>query len=66
MQELIKLVAQRTGISEDQAKGAVETVIGFLKERLPAPIAGQIDGLLGGAAPGLGNLAQGLGILGKH
>jgi len=68
MEELIKLVAQRTGISQDQAKAAVETVVGFLKEKLPAPLAGQIDGLLsGGATPDLGNLAQGLGgILGKH
>ncbi len=67
MEELVKLVAQRTGISEAQAREAVETVLGFLKDKLPAPIAGQIDGLLsGGAAPDLGNLAQGLGgLLGR-
>ena len=67
LEELVKLVAQRTGISEAQAKGAIETVLGFLKDKLPAPIAGQIDGLLsGGAAPDLGNLAQGLGgLLGR-
>jgi hypothetical protein len=61
MQELIKLVAQKTGIPEDKAKMAVETVIRFLKDKLPAPIAGQIDGVLGGGGslPGLG------GILGK-
>ena len=54
MDELIKLVTQKAGISEAQAKAAVETVLGFLKGKLPAPIAGQIDGLLGGkAAPGL-------------
>jgi hypothetical protein len=46
MQDIVKLVSERTGISESQALTAVETVVGFLKERLPAPVAGQIDGLL--------------------
>jgi nucleoid DNA-binding protein len=63
MEELIKLVSQRAGISEGQAKAAVETVLGFLKDKLPAPIAGQIDGLLNKSA---GDLAQGLGgLLGR-
>jgi hypothetical protein len=68
MDELVKLVAQKTGLSQEMAKLAVDTVIGFLKQRLPAPIAGQIDGILGAAAPGtdLGGLAKGLGgMLGK-
>ncbi len=46
MDELVELVMERTGLPEDQAKQAVETVIGFLKERLPAPIAGQVDAAL--------------------
>ena len=61
MDELIKLVVAKTGISEEQARGAVTTVINFLKEKLPAPIAGQIDGLLGG--PGIGDALKGLGGL---
>ena len=63
MDEIVKLVAQKTGLSEDKAKVAVETVIGFLKDKLPDPIAGQIDGVLGGegGAPGLGGIAQSLG-----
>ncbi len=62
MDELVKLVVQKTGISESQAKIAVETVIGFLKQKLPAPVASQIDGLLGGA----GGVMKGLGgMLGK-
>lgn len=67
MDELIKLVVQKTGISEAMAKTAVETVIGFIKDKLPAPIAGQIDGVLGGGgAGGLGDITQGLGgLLGK-
>lgn len=58
MEELVKLVTQKAGISEDQAKKAIETVVGFLKQKLPAPIAGQIDSLLSGSSPlgGIGKL----------
>ena len=68
MDKLVKLVSQKTGLSEEMAKTAVETVIGFLKEKVPAPIAGQIDSVLGGAGPAksVGDLAKGLaGILGR-
>jgi hypothetical protein len=60
--ELIKLVAKKTGISETMAKTAVETVLGFLKERLPDPIAGQIDAVVEGG--GLGNVGDVAGALG--
>ncbi len=46
MDELIKKVSERTGLGEDKARTAVDTVVGFLKEKLPAPIAGQIDNVL--------------------
>ncbi len=61
MDELVKLVVQKTGISEDQARTAVTTVLNFLKERLPAPIASQVDGVLGnpGVASTLGGLFGG-------
>jgi len=66
MDELVKLVAQKTEISHEQAKTAVETVLGFLKSKLPPAIAGQIDAVLAGGAGGLGGVAQGLGgLLGK-
>ena len=58
MDELIKQVVERTGISEQQARGAVETVLGFLKTRLPEPIAGQLDSLAGGAGGALGGIAD--------
>ena len=57
MDELINQVVAKTGISEEQARTAVETVVGFLKERLPAPIAGQVDGALAGSAGVIGGLA---------
>jgi len=55
MDELIKLVVKKVGIDEKQAKMAVETVLKFLKDKLPKPIASQIDGVLGGK--GAGNIA---------
>jgi hypothetical protein len=65
MDELIKLVAQRTGIPPETAKTAVETVLGFLKDKLPAPIASQIDAVLGGG--GMPDLSKGLGgLFGKR
>ena len=57
MEELVRQVVERTGISEAQARTAVETVVGFLKGRLPAPIAGQVDGALGAAGGAIGGLA---------
>ena len=54
MEKLVQLVAERTGIGEAAARTAVETVIGYLKERLPAPIAGHLDSVLGGGAAGGG------------
>ena len=58
MDELVKLVSEKTGIPEATAKVAVETVLKFLKQKLPPPIASQIDGVVsgGGLAGGLGGL----------
>jgi hypothetical protein len=65
MDELVKAVSERTGLSEAQAKVAVETVISQLKSRLPAPVASQIDTFLaeGGSTSSLADLAGGLGGL---
>jgi hypothetical protein len=53
MEELINLVSQKTGLPQDKAKLAVDTVIGFLKKKLPPAIAGQLDTVLaGGSLPG--------------
>jgi len=68
MDELVKMVSAKTGIPEATATQAVEIVLNFLKDKLPAPIAAQIDGIVGGgaAADGLGDIAGGLGgLLGK-
>lgn len=68
MDELVNQVVQKTGISQDQANQAVQTVIGFLKDRLPGPIGSQLDGVLsgqGGAGGIAGQAGQALGGLGN-
>jgi hypothetical protein len=67
MDELIKLVSTKAGISADQAKIAVSTVIDFLKSKLPAPVASQLDAILkGNPAGNVADAAKGLGnMLGK-
>jgi len=67
MDALINMVAQRAGLSEDKARTAVETVVGFLKERAPAGVSGQIDSLVsGGAGSSIGGAASGLGGMLGH
>lgn len=58
MEELVKQVAANTGISEEQARSAVKTVLGFLKDRLPAPIAGQVDNVVGQGAGAVGDVGD--------
>jgi hypothetical protein len=48
MDELINRVTTKTGLSPDQAKAAVESVVGFLKEKLPAPLANSLHSLVSG------------------
>jgi uncharacterized protein (DUF2267 family) len=62
MDELINQVAQRTGLAPDKARTAVDTVLGFLKTRLPGPIASQLDSAVSGkTAGGAADAAKGLG-----
>jgi hypothetical protein len=48
MDQLIQQITAKTGISEDQARQAIDMAMGFVKEKLPEPIAFQLDGFLGG------------------
>ncbi len=50
MEQLIQTVAQKANISPEAARTAVEMVLNVLKTKLPAPIAGQLEGLLNGTA----------------
>lgn len=57
MEQLIKMVSEKTGISEDQAKGAVDTVMGYLKDKFPA-MGGQLDAVMGGSLGGIADSAK--------
>jgi hypothetical protein len=47
-QQLIEQITQRVGIPADKAQAAVETVVGYLKQRLPGPVASQLDSAVSG------------------
>jgi nucleoid DNA-binding protein len=60
MDELIKLVAKKAGISEAQARKAVQTVLDFIQQNLPAPVAAQVEAAMKGDLSGLEGLAGNL------
>lgn len=49
MQDLINKVVEKTGINAEQAKGTVETVMEFVKGKLPEGLADKVDDMFGGA-----------------
>ncbi len=64
MDELVTTLSEKTGLPEDKAREAAETVVNYLKSKLPEPIAGQVDNALAGE--GSSNISERLGgILGK-
>jgi len=64
MNELIQQVAQKTGLPQDKARTAVDTVLNFLKSKLPANMASQLDHVVGGGSSGgMEEIAQGVGGL---
>jgi hypothetical protein len=64
MDELLNRVTQKTGLSPDQAKAAVDSVLGFLKAKLPAPLASSLEGLVGGGGQGEGLASKASAALG--
>ncbi len=49
MNELVQLVQQKTGLSAEVSQQVVDTVVGFIKTKIPAPLASGLDSLLGGS-----------------
>jgi hypothetical protein len=46
--EIVKEVVKKTGLPADKAKVVVELVIDLLKQKLPEPVADQIDAAVSG------------------
>lgn len=65
MDELVKTLCDKTGLPEDKARTAADTVINFIKSKLPGSISGQLDSALTGQGSS-GSITDRLGgILGK-
>jgi hypothetical protein len=65
MDELVNLVAKKTGLSPEMSKTVVTLVLDYVKKKLPAPVAGQIDAVLGGSASASGVAGAIGGLFGK-
>jgi hypothetical protein len=55
LNELINLLTQKTGLSNDMAQQVVQIVSGFLKDKLPEPMASQVSNALGSQPAGSGS-----------
>lgn len=65
MDELVKIVVEKTGLSQAQAKAATQAVLEYLMTKLPAPVAEQIKLVLAGG--GVGAIATSIGgLFGKQ
>ena len=61
MEELVQQVSERAGISEDQARLAVDAVADVLRNRIPAPYNKYVDSFINGEGEGgLGSMLAGL------
>lgn len=60
MDELIKQIQEKTGLPVDKAQDIIETVVGFVADKLPGPIGDQVKGFLGGDAEAGGEDGGGL------
>jgi hypothetical protein len=52
MDQLVNEISTRTGITQDQARQAVQMAVDFVKQKLPPALASQVDGFLGGTNSG--------------
>ncbi|HSM86396.1 MAG TPA: hypothetical protein VLT16_09610 [Candidatus Limnocylindrales bacterium] len=64
MNELIEQLKSRVGLDDQKANAAVQTVLQFLKQRLPESVGSQLDTVIaGGSVEGVKEKLG--GILGK-
>jgi nucleoid DNA-binding protein len=52
MDELVQLLMQKTGMSQEKSQEVVNTVVDHLKSRLPVSIASHLDNVLSGVNAG--------------
>lgn len=56
MDELKKLVMDKTGLSEEMSQQAIDTVLAFVKDKLPENVQGFVDAAAKGEMPDSGDL----------
>jgi hypothetical protein len=59
MQKLVDLIVEKTGISQEQAQTAVQTIVDHIKSKLPPMLASKVDGLIEGDGGEVENMAKG-------
>ena len=47
MDDLIKMIQEKTGLPVDKAQDVIETVVGFIADKLPGPIGDQVKNFIG-------------------
>jgi hypothetical protein len=60
MEDIIRVVSEKTGLPADKAKAAADSVINYLKDKLPGPVASQIDSIVKGGGGTFDNLSSGM------
>lgn len=65
MENLIKMVSDKAGISETQATTAIQTVVGFLKDKMPGGIGTQVESFInsGTSTSTMGDIKEKVGSL---
>lgn len=61
MEELIKFITEKTGLTSEQASSAVNAIKSYIKEKMPSGIGEQVSNFLDGkAGGGLAGMASSL------
>ena len=60
MDELIAAIAAKAELPPDKAEQAAGAALDFIKDKLPEPIASQIEGFLSGNTEGIGDALGGV------
>ena len=63
--EIIQQLKSRVGLNDTQAQSAAQTVIDYLQQRLPGPVASELDKVVSGAGGAQGTESKLEGFLGK-
>lgn len=61
MDQLVSMITEKTGLPADKAEEVIGMVVNFISEKLPGPIASQVQGLIDGGGDAVGGAADAAG-----